>query len=182
MRAPALSSHHLQHSAGNGCQEQPSDLRHVLTAEILLYLHEEEKYDGCCTDSGITMISYLQCRACIENIMNCYHPVELNCHLTLLQVNYINPTLSLHQFVKESKQGTSFICMTYSGKSLVLIKANGKSRLSDPATGENFTDKISLFFVFILLRATYAGSTGYFGGSPKFKMDRNKDTGIQAFL
>lgn len=63
VRTLALSSHHLQRSVGNGCQEQPSDLRHVLTAKILLYLHKEEGYNGCYTDSGITMISYLQCRA-----------------------------------------------------------------------------------------------------------------------
>lgn len=64
--------------------------------------------------------------------------------------------------------------MTHSGKLLVLIKANGKSRLSD----FNFTDEILLFFMILLLRATYVGSTGYFRGSPMFKTDRNKDTDI----
>lgn len=57
-----------------------------------------------------------------------------------------------------------------------------KSGSSAPDTGENLTDVILLFFMFLLLWATYAGSTRRFGGSLKLKMHRNKDLGIQAFL
>lgn len=44
-----------------------------------------------------------------------------------------------------------------------------KSGSSAPDTGENLTDVILLFFMFLLLWATYAGSTRRFGGSLKLK-------------
>lgn len=103
VRALALSYHHHHLS---GCQEQPRDLRHVLTPEILLYLYKEKGYGGCYAHWGITIMQYLQRKAWKENIMKCNHPVELNCHLTLFQVNYINPTLSYMNLLRSLSNET----------------------------------------------------------------------------
>ena len=142
-RALALSSHRLQRSAGNDSQQ------HLVISDMCW----SPKSSCICTRRRDTMAATLiQVSQWFrtfsvepENIMSCYHPVELNCHLTLFQVNYINPTLSLQKFVKDSKQWTSFMCTlnskTHSRKSPVFIRANGNSRLSDPDTGKTSLTK-----------------------------------------